>query len=112
MIDCGKCGGEDFRLEDGIYTCRSCGKTYSEDEVRQRETALDALNKKRKLLLILMAACMVFLIISAALLPGYTNGTRPAGSIFASTGACVVCFIAALVVRIQFGRDRKRLYTE
>ncbi len=110
MLDCGKCGGEAFRLEDGIYTCSACGKTYTESEARQRETALESLNKKRRLLIVLMAACMVFLIVSALLLPGYSNGTGSAAFMFAATGACTGFFVAALVVRILFGKARKRLY--
>lgn len=110
MLDCGKCGGEDLQLEEGVYTCRNCGKTYTEAEARQREAAWVSLNKKRKLLIGLMAVCMVFLVVSAILLPGYYNGTGNAGLMYAATAACAGFFIAALVVRILFGKERKKLY--
>ncbi|MER2235027.1 MAG: hypothetical protein ABS901_01675, partial [Candidatus Limivicinus sp.] len=59
--------------------------------------------------LIFMGVTMLFLIVGAILLPGYAAGTRSSTLIFAATILCVASFAAALVVRIRFGRERKRL---
>ena len=110
MLDCGKCGGEKMNLEDDVYVCAECGKRYTKGEAQQREQAYENLRKKRMLLLALMGGCLLLMIISALLLPGYADSGSHAGLILATTGLCVALFIAALVVRIRFGRDRRNLY--
>ena len=110
MIDCGKCGQEDMREEEGVFVCAHCGKTYTKEEAEQREKALERLNGMRRLQLIFMGVTMLFLIVGAILLPGYAAGTGNSTLIFAATILCVASFAAALVVRIRFGRERKRLY--
>ena len=112
MIDCGHCGSENIIIIDGAYTCQDCGKTYSATDVEQRTLALEHLNRKRKMQLILMAICMVFLILTAVLLPGYSDNGSNAILIIMTTAVCLIFFIAALIVRIQFGRERKKLYSE
>ena len=111
MIDCGKCGYEEMRQgEDGGFVCGHCGKAYTKEEADRRELALNSLNQKRKLQLILMGCCMVFLIIGAILLPGYSNGTVSAAIILTDTLVCLALFCAALVVRLRFGKERRKLY--
>ena len=113
MIDCGKCGYEEMRPEEGGgFVCGHCGKTYTKEEAEQREQALNGLNQKRKLQLILMGCCMVFLIIAATLLPGYSNGKVSNALILTVTLVCLAFFLAALAVRIRFGKDRRKLYRE
>ena len=112
MMDCGHCGSDNLILTDGTYTCKDCGKTYSAAEAEQRTLALEHLNRKRKMQLILMAVCMLFLILTAVLLPGYSENGSNAGLIIMTTAVCLIFFIAALIVRIQFGRERKKLYSE
>lgn len=112
MMDCGHCGSDHIFLTDGTYTCKDCGKTYSAAAAEQRTLALERLNRKRKMQLILMAVCMLFLIVAAVLLPGYSENGSNAGLLIMTTAACLIFFIAALIVRIQFGRERKKLYSE
>ena len=106
MMDCGHCGSDQIVMIEG------CGKTYSSADAEQRTLALENLNRKRKMQIILMAVCMLFLIITAVLLPGYSENGSHAGLIIMTTAACLISFIAALIVRIQFGRERKKLYSE
>ena len=110
MIDCGKCGYEQMRAEDGVFVCGHCGKTYTKEEAAARQQALDRLTRLRRLQLVFMGVCMIFLIAAAVLLPGYANGTGNAGLMYIDTGLCLAAFLAALVVRILFGRERRKLY--
>ena len=112
MMDCGHCGSDQIVMTEGVYICKDCGKTYSSEEAEQRTLALESLNRKRKMQIIIMAVCMLFLIITAVLLPDYSENGSHAGLIIMTTAACLISFIAALIVRIQFGRERKKLYSE
>ena len=112
MMDCGHCGSDQIVMTEGVYVCKDCGKTYSSADAEQRTHALEDLNRKRKMQLILMAVCMLFLILAAVLLPGYSENGSNAGLIIMTTAVCLIFFIAALIVRIQFGRERKKLYSE
>lgn len=110
MFDCSKCGGESFTQEDGVYRCKRCGKKYTEEAAKEREAALDRLVRQRKRILVLLACCFVTLVISSLLLPGYASGTGHPVLIYIFTALCVALFIAAVVARILFGRERKKLY--
>ena len=112
MMDCGHCGSDNIILTDGTYTCKECGKRYSATDAKQRTLALEHFNQKRTIQIILMAVCMLFLILTALLLPGYSEDGNNASLIIMTTAACLIFFIAALIVRIQLGRERKRLYSE
>jgi uncharacterized membrane protein YvbJ len=109
-IDCGNCGSNAVQLEDGVYRCKSCGKKYTEEAAEQRSRDLDRWSQLRKLQIILLAACFVFMVIASLLLPGYASGGSHAALIYAATAICFTLFIAAIVVRIQFGKMRKKLY--
>ena len=112
MMDCSHCGSDQIVMTEGVYICKDCGKAYSSEEAEQRTLALESLNRKRKMQIILMSVCMLFLILTAVLLPGYSENGSNAGLIIMTTAACLILFIAALIVRIQFGRERKKLYSE
>ena len=112
VLDCGHCGTEMIKQENNTYICENCGKSYTAVEAEQRSHALLKLYQKRRWQIILMAGCMVFLVIAAILLPGYSNDGRHSVIIFTATAICLLLFIAALLVRISFGKDRKKLYSE
>ena len=109
-IDCGNCGSSAVQLEDGVYRCKSCGKKYTSEEAEQRNRDLDRWSRLRKLEIILLAACFAFLVAASLMLPGYASDGRHAALIYTATAICLVLFIAAIVVRIQFGKMRKKLY--
>ena len=98
MIDCGKCGSESMRLADDTYVCARCGKKYTKEMAEQREQALESLSRKRKLQS------------STILLPGYADSGSHAVLIIVSTALCLAVFVAAVVVRILYGKARKKLY--
>ena len=111
MIDCGKCGYEQMRQQEGGgYVCGHCGKTYTKEEAEQRQQALDRLDGLRRLQLIFMGCTMLLLVVAAILLPGYVDGTGNNVLMYTVTGLCLAAFLAALTVRILFGRERKKLY--
>lgn len=110
MLDCGKCGGENMRPEGDVFVCARCGKKYTKEMAEQREQAYERLYRKRKLLIAMMGVCMFFMVVSTILLPGYADSGSHAVLIYVSTALCLAFFIAAVVVRILFGRDRKKLY--
>ena len=111
-IDCGHCGNDEVIQKDGIYICSSCGKTYTPDEAIKRNRSLETLKQKRKMQIIFMVVCMVFLVLTAILLPGYSNDGSHAEQILITTALSVLFFSAALIERICFGRIRKQLYSE
>lgn len=111
MIDCGKCGYEQMRQqEDGGYVCGHCGKTYTREEAEQRQKDLDRLSGLRRLQLIFMGCTMFLLIVAGFLLPAYVDGTGSNALMYTVTALCLAGFLAALTVRILFGRQRKKLY--
>ncbi len=110
MIDCGKCGSESMRLADDTYVCARCGKKYTKEMAEQREQALESLRRKRKLQIALMGVCMLFMVVSTILLPGYADSGSHAVLIIVSTALCLAVFVAAVVVRILYGKARKKLY--
>ena len=112
MMDCGHCGSDQIVMTEGVYVCKDCGKTYSSADAEQRTHALEDLNHKRKMQIVLMVFCMLCLILTAVLLPGYAENGSNAGLIITTTAISLAFFIAALIVRVQFGRERKRLYSE
>ena len=109
-IDCGNCGSNAVQLVDGVYRCKSCGKKYTPGEAEQRSRDLDKWSQLRKLQIILMVACFAFMVFASLLLPGYASEGTHAGLIYAATAVCLALFIGAIVVRIQFGKMRKKLY--
>ncbi len=112
MIDCGRCGYEQMRREENGFVCGHCGKVYTAEEAEQREQAMNRLNRKRKLQIALMGGCMLFLIICAFLLPEYVDGRIGTGLMATATAFCTAFFVAALVVRILFGKERRSLYRD
>ena len=112
MIDCGKCGYEMMRQEEDGYVCGHCGRKYTREEAAAREEALGRLERKRKLQMALMAGCALFLVICAFMLPGYTKGAVTDVTMLSLTGVCLAFFVAALAVRIRFGRERRKLYSD
>ena len=109
-IDCGNCGSEKVQLEDGVYRCKSCGKKYMPEEAEQRSRDLEKWSQLRKLQIILLVACFVFMVFASLLLPGYAGDGSHAVLIITATCICLALFIAAIVVRILFGKTRKKLY--
>ncbi len=109
MIDCGKCGAQ-VRLDGDVFVCTQCGKSYTREQADERKQGLKKLDQMRKWLIALLAGCMVFLIISAILLPGYAGSGKNTGLIILTTAICLGLFLAAVVLRILFGRERKKLY--
>lgn len=109
-IDCGNCGSDRVQLEDGVYRCKSCGKKYTTEEAEQRSQVLENWGRMRKLQIILLIACFVFMVFASLLLPGYASDGSHAALIITATCICLALFIAAIVVRIRFGKIRKTLY--
>ena len=109
-IDCGNCGSDRVQLEDGVYRCKSCGKKYTTEEAEQRSQVLEKWGRMRKLQIILLIACFVFMVFASLLLPGYASDGSHAALIITATCICLALFIAAIVVRIRFGKIRKTLY--
>ncbi len=110
MIDCGKCGSENLRREGEYFVCARCGKKYTQEMAEQREQAFESLKRKRKLIIALLGFCMLFMVASTIMLPGYAATGSYSGPIYICTGLCLAFFIAAVVVRILFGKARKKLY--
>lgn len=109
-IDCGRCGSDEMRFEDGIYTCKHCGKTYIAEEAENRKRALGQFAQKKKLQILFMIGCMIFLVLDVILLPGYANSGANTTLLYVSTAICAGLFAAALAVRILLGKDRRKIY--
>ena len=109
-IDCGNCGSSKVQLEEDFYRCASCGRKYTLAEAEERSRDLAKWDRMRKLQIILMASCFVFLVAATLLLPGYASDGSHAMLIYIATALCLALFIGAIVARIQFGRIRKKLY--
>ena len=109
-IDCGNCGSNNVLLEDDVYRCKSCGKKYTVAEAEQRNPDLQKWGQMRKVQIILLAACFVFLVLATLLLPGYASEGSHAALIISATCICLALFIAAIIARIRFGQIRKKLY--
>ena len=110
MLDCGKCGSESVRMEGEGYVCARCGKKYTKEEAEQRKQAFESLSRKRKLIFYMLGCCMLFMVASTVMLPGYASTGSYAVPIYICTALCLVFFIAAVVVRILFGKARKQHY--
>ena len=111
MIDCRNCGSESLRLEGESYVCARCGKKYTKEMAEQRKRAFENLNRKKKLLIAMLCCCFLFMVASTILLPGYASTGSYAILIYICTALCLAFFIAAVVVRILFGKARKELYS-
>ena len=109
-IDCGNCGSDRVQLEEGVYRCKSCGKKYTPEEAEQRSRDLERWAQMRKLQIILLAACFVFMVFASLLLPGYASDGSHAVLIISATCICLGLFVAAIVTRIRYGKIRKTLY--
>lgn len=110
QIDCGRCGSDSVKPENGVYTCARCGKTYTEAEAEQRAAGLARLDRLRRMQIILLIGSMVFLVADALMLPAYAETGSRAALVLVATAACVGLFVAAFVFRYRFGRLRRALY--